>query len=150
MSSQGNKYEYGELADKLILAYSKRRLFKAIGTTKRDRQQQFSRLDNKDKRFILKLIDVSNSNEKHKIPSELDIALDSIDLAKIYEGVDKREYERESKAKDPNLIYEDFIVLELLHYFKHDFSSGSINLSVHDVNNHLIILYQQVTPVLQV
>ena len=104
MSSQGNKYEYGELADKLILAYSKRRLFKAIGT-KRDRQQQFSRLDNKDKRFILKLIDVSNSNEKHKIPSELDIALDCIDLAKIYEGVDKREYERESKAKDPNLIF---------------------------------------------
>lgn len=121
MSSQGNKYEYGELADKLILAYSKRRLFKAIGTTKRDRQQQFSKLDNKDKKFVLKLIDVANSNEKHMISSELDIALDSIDLAKIYEGVDKREYDRESKAKDPNLIYEDFIVLELLHYFKHDF-----------------------------
>ena len=29
MSSQGNKYGYGELADKLILAYSKRRLLQS-------------------------------------------------------------------------------------------------------------------------
>jgi len=42
-------------------------------------------------------------------------------LAKIYEGVDKRENERDSKDNVSNLIYEDFIVLELLHYFKHDF-----------------------------
>ena len=120
MSIQRNTYEYGELADKVVLAYSKHCLIKAIDTTKRDRQQQFSKLDNKDKRFLLKLIDVANSNEKHKSPSELDIALDSIDLAKIYEGVDKRENERENKDGS-NLIYEDFIVLELLRYFKHDF-----------------------------
>jgi len=48
MSIQRKTYEYGELADKVILAYSKHRLVKAIDTTKRDRQEQFSKLDNKE------------------------------------------------------------------------------------------------------
>ncbi|KAI3405276.2 PNG1 [Candida oxycetoniae] len=53
----------------------------------------------------------------HKDSRSIDIALDTIDLAKIYENVDKLEQEN----KDPNLGYDDLVVKELLRYFKHDF-----------------------------
>lgn len=121
MSSPSLTVNSSEMADKLIISYSKLCLSKAIENSESNRQERYSKLDSKDKGFILKLSDVAKSNEKHRTPSELDKALDSIDLAKIYEGVDKREREPSQREKELGLKYEDLIVLELLHYFKHDF-----------------------------
>lgn len=121
MTSPTGTVDYSEMADKLIISYSKCCLAKAIENSESKRQERYSKLDSKDKRFILKLTDVAKSNEKHRTPSELDKALDSIDLAKIYEGVDRREREPSQREKELGLKYEDLIVLELLHYFKHDF-----------------------------
>ncbi|WPK26672.1 hypothetical protein PUMCH_004031 [Australozyma saopauloensis] len=59
------------------------------------------------------------SNHKHlqfyDDPTAVEIALDTIDLPKIYSGVDERE-----KSND-GLGYEDHLVLETLRYFKEDF-----------------------------
>lgn len=52
--------------------------------------------------------------------SELDKALDTIDLPKIFERLEIRE----KTNKDKNLDYDDLLVLELLNYFKNDFSNG--------------------------
>lgn len=63
---------------------------------------------------------------KYEDPVAQEAALDSIDLEKIYKGVDDRTQAQESKkAKGEKLDvewgYTDFIVMELLKWFKHDF-----------------------------
>jgi len=69
---------------------------------------------------------------KYEDPIAQERALDSIDLEKIYKGVDERTEAQEDKkkelAKDKDNSdlkvewgYTDFIVMELLKWFKHDF-----------------------------
>lgn len=75
------------------------------------------------------------SNYEHmsfyKDPTAIEVTLDTIDLPKIYLGVDKRESEssddNKARLKDVDrrggkkLGYEDHLVLETLQYFKNDF-----------------------------
>lgn len=63
---------------------------------------------------------------KYEDPIAQEAALDSIDLERIYQGVDDRTNEQEQKKKSGDKLevewgYTDFIVLELLKWYKHDF-----------------------------
>lgn len=63
---------------------------------------------------------------KYEDPISQEAALDSIDLEQIYKGVDDRTEAQElKKAKGEKIEvewgYTDFIVMELLKWFKHDF-----------------------------
>lgn len=116
-----NETYYKSLGKKLINAYAKKCHLEAIKTTNSNPLKKLSKLNPKDKHFLLKVADLAYTTGKHKTPSELDKALESIDLAKIYEGVDKRESENSKHENESKLKYEDFIVLEVLNYFKHDF-----------------------------
>lgn len=62
---------------------------------------------------------MANCIERYRDTNALDIALDTIDLEKIYGNLEKREKEN----TNPELDYDDLLVLELLHYFKNDFFS---------------------------
>lgn len=66
------------------------------------------------------IVESALSNQKHLSfyhdPTAIEITLDTIDLPRIYMGVDERE------KKEQNLLgYEDNLVLETLNYFKNDF-----------------------------
>lgn len=77
------------------------------------------RLSQKDLQFINRIVPLTSSLQKYKDPQNLDQALDAIDLASIYAGVEKRE--EEAKDNNGKLVYEDYVVLEVLHYFKNSF-----------------------------
>mgnify|MGYP004712089351 CR=1 FL=1 len=77
-----------------------------------------------DLAFLQQIGSLADSMYKYQVPQDLDRALESIDLASIYEGVDRREKDAEKEAAKGNvskLAYEDYIVLEVLHYFKNSF-----------------------------
>lgn len=107
--------DFKSLADQLVVAYSALVLDLASKTIRGPRIPPG--ISRSDQQFLYSIIGLSNSTSRYNNGADLDKALDTIDLAKIYAGVDKRE----SENKDPQLGYEDFLVLELLHYFKHDF-----------------------------
>lgn len=63
---------------------------------------------------------------KYEDPAAQEAALDAIDLERIYKGVDDRTNEQERKQKAGEKLevewgYTDFIVLELLNWYKHVF-----------------------------
>ncbi|CCH46694.1 Peptide-N(4)-(N-acetyl-beta-glucosaminyl)asparagine amidase [Wickerhamomyces ciferrii] len=64
-----------------------------------------------------------NSIFKYEDPLAQEAALDVIDLGKIYQGVDERTKKQEEQGDtlDIKYGYTDFIVMELLKWFKHDF-----------------------------
>lgn len=104
--------DYSHLKDELIIGYSKRKLStekKAAPSNIRETQLSFQ--------VISSIHTLSDCLTRYQNPDALDKALDVIDLAKIYENVERREQE----STNPLLNYDDFIVLELLRYFKHDF-----------------------------
>lgn len=108
----GAQEDYATLADRLITHYTKGVLERAIKVSKKK-----VRASQSDARIIQSISSISDQLARYNDPHALDAALDAIDLAKIYEGVDKREKEHSDKL----LGYEDFVVLETLRYFKNDF-----------------------------
>ncbi|EGV61005.1 peptide-N4-(N-acetyl-beta- glucosaminyl)asparagine amidase [Yamadazyma tenuis] len=111
---------YSQVKHKLIDTYSQRCLQKLSDTTRTKGPIVQARLSPKDRRFVSQLIGLVSQVEHYRNPVHLDKALDAVDLAKIYEGVDKREQQK-PQAPDSSLQYEDLVVLELLHYFKNHF-----------------------------
>lgn len=107
--------DYANLKHTLIVEHTKKRLQSLGGLIKR-RLEFESQLSPKDKSFIQKFVGLHSTLDRYKHESDLDKVLDTIDLAKIYVGVETRESEHKGPLK-----YEDFVVLELLQYFKHDF-----------------------------
>jgi len=106
--------DYGDLKDGLIIEYAKRKLAsekKAVAASIREIEQSVSLP------VVKSLHTLSNCLARYDDPNALDKALDAIDLANIYENVERRERE----STNPALSYDDFVVLELLRYFKHDF-----------------------------
>ncbi|KAI5969357.1 PNG1 [Candida margitis] len=104
--------DYASLKDRLIIEYAKRKVSiekKAATTNLHEIQWSFPVIQS-----IYRQVDCL---APYKDPAALDKALDTIDLAKIYENVERREREN----TNPKLKYDDFVVLELLRYFKHDF-----------------------------
>lgn len=75
------------------------------------------RLSSKDALFANTLYSMANCLDKYDDPIKLDAALGAIDLQAIYSGVEKRETENTNKQ----LGYDDFVVQELLYYFKNNF-----------------------------
>lgn len=111
--------DYKGLADRLILVYAKQVLNSAMTAS----QKKITVTNRNDQGFFLSVLGLSEITKKYTFPSDLDKALDAIDLASIYAGVDKREIEQKESPNDALLGYgyEDFIVLELLKYFKGTF-----------------------------
>lgn len=99
--------DYKQLADRLVSIYTEGVL--ANATKRKRKHKPGSRIAN----FVSTIL---NSLQKYKNPLYIEKALDTIDLPKIYEGVDARE-----ATSEGNLAYEDHIVLETLQYFKTDF-----------------------------
>ncbi|GEQ72024.1 hypothetical protein JCM33374_g5710 [Metschnikowia sp. JCM 33374] len=111
----GVESDYKELANSLLVSYTKGMLDIA-------RKRRSTRLIVKsegDSRLISSVQQISQDLHRYDVPSSLEKALDSIDLAKIYQGVDSRE----TSSQHPHLGYEDYVVLETLKYFKDDFFS---------------------------
>lgn len=105
---------YSRLKDELITAYTKRKFLaekKAASSNIRQVQQSMSQP------MIKSIHTHLNCLQPYESPAALDKALESIDLGKIYENVDRREKENSNHK----LNYDDFVVLELLRYFKNDF-----------------------------
>lgn len=112
------KYDYENLAERLIINYTKQINNRAIESLRKNElQKYFNRLSNEDRRFMSNILGLSQVMVKYNKQDDCDLALDKVDLEKIYAGVDVRENEENPKG----LMYEDHIVLELLHYFKNSF-----------------------------
>lgn len=116
-SPSSSLIDYGKLSEQLMIAYTKdvlqRNLQKFHGEQHR---QQFKQLLNQP--VIKSIHSLSGIIVRYRHNnSELDKALDTIDLPKIFERLEIRE----KTNKDKNLDYDDLLVLELLNYFKNDF-----------------------------
>ena len=97
--------DYGDLKDGLIIEYAKRKLAsekKAVAASIREIEQSVSLP------VVKSLHTLSNCLARYDDPNALDKALDAIDLANIYENVERRERE----STNPALSYDDFVVLE--------------------------------------
>lgn len=108
----GVQDDYSQLADRLIECYSKNVLERASKITKKP-----VKIGQSEAKIIHSINSTCQQLKRYNDPNSLDEALDCIDLAKIYAGVD----DRESKNENSSLEYEDFVVLETLKYFKEDF-----------------------------
>lgn len=108
--------DFSQLADELVTCYAQGVLEKARQTAR-----NHVRIGDQNSRFIQSISSISNQMQRYQEPESLDAALDAIDLAKIYDGVDKREKDAANGSSKDALGYEDFIVLETLGYFKNDF-----------------------------
>ncbi|EGW32864.1 peptide-N(4)-(N-acetyl-beta-glucosaminyl)asparagine amidase [Spathaspora passalidarum NRRL Y-27907] len=107
--------DYSNLADRLITIYAKQKI---VSDRKKFRINH-AELQESLVLPVCQSIHVhANCVDVYKNPNYLNEVLDTIDLATIYMNVDKRENEPD---KNPNLKYDDFVVLELLQYFKHNF-----------------------------
>lgn len=104
--------DYTKVKQDLIVGYVTRYLKKQQEETKLIGK---FKLSSSDQQLIHSLQSLRNVTDKYLDPNLLDTVLASIDLEKIYSGVDKRQ------AEGGNLGYDDYLVKELLHYFKHDF-----------------------------
>lgn len=83
-----------------------------------------SSLSDKDKQFLGLVSSNADFVYKYQSPLSHDLALESIDLEKIYEGVERREQEQEEQGDKPDkekLDFQDHVVVELLHFFRHSF-----------------------------
>lgn len=109
--------DYLALKRKLILEYSKQ-CYSQINKYIDKNKHIFERLSSNDKQFIQSFANLTKFIERYENQQDLDLVLDTIDLSKIYQGADKRELD---KSRDTNLYYEDFLVLELLDFFKNQF-----------------------------
>lgn len=111
--------DYKGLADRLTQIYAKQVLTNASKVS----QKRLAVSEAKDQRFFQSVLGLTQLTKEYTFASDLDKALDSIDLAAIYAGVDKREADQKENTDQgvPEYGYEDFIVLELLKYFKGDF-----------------------------
>lgn len=109
--------DYSKVKDDLIVGYvgnylSKQKLnAKSIGKCQKS---------SSDQQLINSLHSLKNVIDRYIDPILMDEALAAIDLEKIYSGVDKREAKTDGTT-DSNLGYDDYLVKELLHYFKSDF-----------------------------
>lgn len=116
--------QHQKLKHTLILQHTKKRL-QCLADLSKKRPQIEAKLTLKDKRFVKKFIGLCGIIHRYKNEHALDTVLDTIDLGKLYSGVEQREAEAASKQDEKEaangLQYEDFVVLELLQYFKHDF-----------------------------
>lgn len=124
--------DYKQLADRLVSCYSQGILQSATKTIK---EKQVSPKTEGDRSLMRSIASNVEHLNRYKDAIALDKALDAIDIAKIYEGVDRRELENKNKHQksedslgdqklsdnDSKLGYEDFVVLETLKYFKQDF-----------------------------
>lgn len=102
--------DYKCLADRLIAAYAEATL-----ETNPPRNRRIN--DKSTAQMLSLIISIQEELKRYTIESDLDTALETINLSKIYGGVDAREEEK----RNPGLGYEDLIVLEVLEYFKNDF-----------------------------
>lgn len=106
--------DYSDLADRLISASTKQKITKDLETNHIP-EREFRTLIN------LPVLNAIHNNvnciEKYKDESSINSVLDTIDLAEIYANVDKLE----QANTNPDLQYDDFVVKELLQYFKHKF-----------------------------
>ncbi|CAK7894189.1 peptide-N(4)-(N-acetyl-beta-glucosaminyl)asparagine amidase [[Candida] anglica] len=107
---------YKSLSDRLIASYSEQTLEQP--QTKYTRF--LSNLSTRDKRFLQNIAGHTNVTYRYQDPNDIDIALETIDLERIYGGVESRE-KKLKPIVNPDLAYEDYVVLELLDYFKNDF-----------------------------
>lgn len=107
---------YKNLADRLIIAYARQSLLAPTS-----KYNSFLRsIPPLDKKFLNSIAHHATIAYQYQTPSYLDQALDLIDLPKIYGGVERREEDSKSEGKLA-FGYEDFLVLELLDYFKNSF-----------------------------
>lgn len=117
----GVEADYKQLANRLIACYSKGILERAKKRTKAKK----IRITNIDRRVVDSISRGVEHSAVYKDPEALDLALETIDLGKIYEGVDAREKkykdEKDESTEVHDLGYEDFVALEVLSYFKNDF-----------------------------
>lgn len=111
--------DYKGLTEKIIIAYTEMLLSEASRSQRLNMgiRTRISRLNQQDRRFLQQINGLVSVMDRYKDPIKLDSVADFIDLGKIYENVDKREQE----TTDEHLKYEDFVVLEVLRYFKNDF-----------------------------
>ena len=114
-----DEVDYKILSEKIIVAYTEVLLSEAwrYQRLSMGMRSKILRMNQQDRQFLQQINGLSSIMERYKDPKRLDSVADLIDLGKIYENVDKREQE----SKDEYLKYEDFIVLEVLRYFKNDF-----------------------------
>lgn len=108
--------DLADLADKLITCYTEEVLERA-----RKLATKPVRVGPGDARFVQSISSISNQMQRYQQPESLDAALDAIDLAKIYDGVDHREKKKANGLSRDRLGYEDYIVLETLDFFKNHF-----------------------------
>lgn len=104
-----------DLKKALTDAYAQSSLQKALKTSQSKSLEKLIRNHQQDQRLISTILHMADVTDNYNDPNDIDLALDTINLAKIYEGVDAREKE------GTKLAYQDLLVTELLHYFKHDF-----------------------------
>ncbi|ODV82226.1 uncharacterized protein CANTADRAFT_4253 [Suhomyces tanzawaensis NRRL Y-17324] len=104
--------DYANLANRLIAAYAHQCLAASRA------QRSLRARSHHDKSFMQSLLRLSSVLLQYKSPQATDAVLDAIDLASVYAGVERRE---SSAGSDSSLQYDDFLVQELLHYFKHSF-----------------------------
>ncbi|KAK6457292.1 uncharacterized protein RJT20DRAFT_145103 [Scheffersomyces xylosifermentans] len=81
------------------------------------RSQNFASLPSQSQQLYHSILTLADCIERYKNPIDINKVLDTIDLSSIYENVEKREKE----STNADLQYDDFVVLELLHYFKNNF-----------------------------
>ncbi|CUM68556.1 uncharacterized protein PRCAT00006282001 [Priceomyces carsonii] len=112
------EYNFKEITDNLIAAYAKHCLALAQRVSiSKLALKKFNSLQARDKPLIQQVLSISNCMDRYNDPVALDKVLDTIDLPKIYLAIDKRM----SEDKNTKFAYEDYLVMELLHYFKRDF-----------------------------
>ncbi|RLV92992.1 Peptide-N [Spathaspora sp. JA1] len=112
---QEEEEDYSNLADRLIAIYTKQKISLDQKTSRLGRFE----LEQSLNLPVCQSVHLhANCVDMYKNPDFINEVLDTIDLPSIYMNVDKRENEPD---KDKNLRYDDFVVLELLQYFKHNF-----------------------------
>lgn len=103
-----------QLKENLIQAYSEAWV---KGAQKTLQTRSIVQAGPRDQRFIESVARMVDVMDRYQNDQAMSTALEKIDLAKIYAGVDRREDE----ATDGKWGYDDHLVMEALHYFKHDF-----------------------------
>lgn len=111
----GVELDYKQLANLLLISYTKG----VLEVSRKKRSRRLFINSEADSRIINSVQSLSQNLSRYDDPLSLEAALDTIDLAKIYEGVDKRE----QSSQNLDFGYEDHVVRETLRYFKDDFFS---------------------------
>lgn len=112
------KQDYKNLAERLISIYALNTLEQAKKAPRDMMSYRLRKLPQNARQLYETILGMSNIMDKYKDPLDMNTVLDTIDLALIYENVDKRERENGPHLE---LQYDDLVVKELLHYFKNSF-----------------------------